>query len=122
MKIRTFFLLGISALLLGAILGCASGGSVVPMGDATGTATGTSPGFGGDVSVTITMEKGYITNVVATGKGESSTVGGPALLRLPNSVKKYNTAKVDTISGATISSMAFITAAQEAVDKIVAGK
>jgi fumarate reductase flavoprotein subunit len=120
MKNQSLFLAVMCALLLGVVLGCASA-QVAPIGNATGTATATAAGFGGDVTVTITMANGFITDVVAKGDAESSTVGGPALLRLPNSIKKYNTAKVDSISGATITSMAVSAAAQEAIDKIVAG-
>lgn len=123
MKIQTLFLAGMCALLLGAILGCASGGgAAAPIGTATGTATGTAPGFGGDIVVTVTMANGFITEVVAKGDAESATVGGPALLRLPNSMKKYNSAQVDSISGATITCVAICAAAQEAIDKIVAGE
>jgi len=122
MKMRTLFFVGMCALLAGVVLCCASsGGSGSPIGNATGTASATSAGFGGDVSVTVTMANGFITEVVAKGDAESSTVGGPALLKLPNLIKKYNTAQVDAIAGATITSMAVKAATQEAIDKIVAG-
>jgi len=123
MKIQNFLLLGLCALLAGVVFSCASGGgSAAPIGNATGTATGTAAGFGGDVTVTVTMANGIITEVTAKGDAESPTVGGPALTRIPNSIKKYNSTKVDSISGATVTCIAITSAAQQAIDKIVAGE
>ena len=122
MKIRaSFYLLG-AALLMAVILACATGGAAQPIGNATGTATATAPGFGGDVTVTITMEEGFITEITAEGPGESATIGGPALLRLPPRIKRYNSAQVDATSGSSITSFAIREAAQKAIDEIVAGQ
>ena len=122
MKIRTsFYLVGV-LLLAGIIFACASsGGKVAPIGNASGTATGSAFGFGGDVTVTITMENGYIVDVVCKGDGESPTIGGLALMRTPDSIKKANSADIDTITGATITTIAVKEAAQKAIDEI-AGK
>jgi fumarate reductase flavoprotein subunit len=122
MKLYTsIVILGILALVLA---GCAStGGSVVsaPAGNAAGTASATAPGFGGDVTVTITMADGRITDVQVTGDDETPTVGGVALTRAPSLIKKNNSGQFDAISGATITSNAISAAAQEAIDKITAG-
>ena len=120
MKNRTsLVLLAIIALLALAVFACASG-PVTPIGNATGTATGTAQGNGGEVTVTITMEDGFITGVVAKGDGESPTIGGPVLVRAPSLIKRYNSAQFDAVSGATITSMAVAQAAQSAIDQIVA--
>lgn len=42
------------------------------------TFTGTAKGFGGDVSVTITVEDGRITDAVVTGDNETPSIGGQA--------------------------------------------
>ena len=122
MKLRTsLFLLGLCILLAGVFFACASA-PAVPIGNATGTATEAAPGFHGDVIVTITIANGIITDVVIKGDGESPTIGGPAMLKATNAIKKYNSADIDIISGATITTMAVKQAAQAAINKIVAGQ
>jgi fumarate reductase flavoprotein subunit len=117
---KPIVILGILALVLA---GCAStGGSVAaPIGNATGTASATAAGFGGDIIVTITMADGYITDVQVVGDAETPTVGGVAITRAPGIIKKNNSGLLDAISGATITSGAISTAVQEAIDKIAAG-
>jgi fumarate reductase flavoprotein subunit len=117
---KSIIMFGILALVLA---GCAStGGSVAaPIGNATGTASATTAGFGGDITVTITMADGYITDVQIVGDAETPTVGSVAITRAPRIIKKNNSGLLDVISGASITSAAISTAAQEAIDKIVAG-
>jgi fumarate reductase flavoprotein subunit len=121
MKLYTsIVILGILALVLA---GCASTGGAVasaPANNASGTASATAAGFGGDITVTITMADGRITDVQVTGDGETPTVGGVALTRAPRVIKKNNSGQFDAISGATITSNAISAAAQEAIDKITA--
>jgi len=121
MKLRTLlFLVGLSILLTGVFFACASSGPA-PIGKATGTATGTAAGFEGDVTVTLTMVNGFITDAVVKGDQESPTIGGPAILRAPAIIKKNNAAPVDVIASASITSAAIREATQAAIDKIVAG-
>ena len=124
MKIRsTFCLLG-AALLIGLLVACATSAPVVPIGNATGTATASSvEGFGGPsrpVVVTVTMENGIITDVVASGPGETGSLGGVALMRVSRSIIRFNSTDVDAISQATLTSDAVKEAAQAAIDMIVA--
>jgi len=123
MKLRTLlFLAGISVLVACVFFACSStSAAVTPIGNATGTATGTAPGFGGEITVTVTLADGIITDVVVTGDGESPTIGGPAILRAPNLIKRYNSAQFDAVSGATITCTGVSIAAQAAIDKIVSG-
>ena len=77
----------LSVVLCAAILaGCGtaqSGGSA----DAR-TATGTAAGFGGQVSVTLTMDaEGNLTDVAVTGDGETPDVGGKAIPTLQAAMK-----------------------------------
>jgi fumarate reductase flavoprotein subunit len=129
MKMRTSILISVvlTVLFAAASAGCAStggggaAGAAAPIGNASGSAEATAPGFGGDVTVAITMADGYITDVKVTGDMETPTVGGIALTRAPGIIKKQNTAAIDAISGATVTTRAISTAAQAAIDKIVAG-
>jgi fumarate reductase flavoprotein subunit len=97
---------------------CASTGKVVPIGNFSGTATGTASGFGGPVEVTITMADGYITEVAIKADGETQAIAAPAIMRAPNIIKEINSAQFDSISGASITSMAISEAAQDAIDQI----
>jgi fumarate reductase flavoprotein subunit len=122
---KSIIVFGILALVLAGVAGCAStGGStaaVPPIGNATGTASATAFGFVGDITVTITMVDGYITEVEVIGNDETPSVGSVAVARAPGLIKKNNSGVLDAISGATITSSAISTAAQEAIDKIAAG-
>ena len=46
------------------------------------TLTGTAEGFGGDVTVTLTVEDGAITACTITGDDETPDIGGAALEEL----------------------------------------
>ena len=77
--------------------------------------TGTAKGFGGDVTVTLTIENGVITAAKAEGADETPGVGTPALEQLPAAMVAGNTVNVDTISGATWTSNGVIEAAKAAL-------
>ena len=124
MKIkRLVFLFGITALLLGGILGCATAGNAapVPFGNASGTATGAGPGHGGDVYVTVTMANGFITHISINGPGETPAFAAPVFLTAPGQIIQNNSAQFDAISGSTVTSMAVTEAVQIAIDRIIAG-
>jgi fumarate reductase flavoprotein subunit len=125
MNRKTLLISGIlAALLLAGLIGCAStggGGSAAPIGNATGSASGTAAGFGGDITVTVTMADGFITEVKIDGPSETPTVGGIAITRAPGIIKKNNSAQFDAVSGASVTSTGISAAAQAAIDKIKAG-
>lgn len=79
------------------------------------TYTGTARGFGGDVTVTITVADGKITDVTATGDQETPDVGQKAVEELPAKILEAQTYDVDGVSGATISSNAVKDAAKAAM-------
>ena len=121
MKIsRLLVFLGIIA-LLAMVVACASSGKVQPIGNASGNATGTAMGFGGNVAVTITMEDGFITNVEVDARFETQAIAGAAISRGTTLIKENNSAQFDAVSGATITSTAIREAAQAAIDQIVEG-
>ncbi len=79
------------------------------------TATGTAKGFGGDVTVTLTLTDGVITEAKAEGADETPGVGTPALEQLPAAMVAGNTVNVDAVAGATFTSNAVIEAAKAAL-------
>lgn len=83
----------------------------------TGTYTASSAGFGGDVSVSLTLENGVITQAAIEGASETAGIGTRAIEALPAAIVAANSADVETVSGATITSGAIRTAAQLALDE-----
>ena len=63
-------------------------------------------GFGGDVSVTITVEDGKITDAVVTGDNETPSSGGQAVDTLGGAIVEAQSAEFDSVSGATVTSSA----------------
>lgn len=112
-----FFMTAIfaAALGLGVLPGCGKSAS----GDGvSGTFSGTAAGMGGKdkpVTVEITLDKGVITDVKATGEAETPGIGTKALETLPDEIKEKKSIAVDTVSGATITSKAILEAAEAAL-------
>lgn len=82
-------------------------------GDLTpGTYTATEYGFGGDVVVTLTVgENGGVSGVELVGDSETPDVGGAALPTLQEQILSAQSAEIDGVSGATMTSTAVKTAA-----------
>ncbi|MCR5289818.1 MAG: FMN-binding protein [Treponema sp.] len=68
------------------------------------TFTGKAKGYGGEISVELTVAKDKITAVKITGDKETPGVGGEAVKQMPAAIFKAQTYEVDSVSGATISS------------------
>ena len=81
----------------------------------SGDFTGTAKGFGGDVSVTLTLTDGAITGCTAEGKDETEGVGSQAIAKMPGAIAESGSIAVDGVSGATITSTAIKEAAAAAL-------
>ena len=105
------------ALLVTALL--LAGCSTTPAGNSaiSGEFTDSAAGFGGDVTVTLTLADSVISNVVITGNGETESIGGRAMDLMGGSIIAKNTVEVDTVSGATITCDAILAAASGALSK-----
>jgi electron transport complex protein RnfD len=82
------------------------------------TATGTADGFGGEVSVTLTVEDGKITECTIVSEKETPAVGGAAIPELTQQILDANSAEVDGVTGATITSTAVKSAAGAALEAL----
>lgn len=112
-KITSLLLSAFMALSLGA---CSS--SSESTGKYTsGTYSGTAKGFGGDVTVTLTVDSNKITDVTIDGKDETETVGGAALETLKNEILEKQSSEIDTVTGASVTSSAVQEATKLALDK-----
>ncbi|HCW73974.1 MAG TPA: hypothetical protein DHM90_09490 [Clostridiaceae bacterium] len=85
-------------------------------GEAGETLEGTGKGYGGEISVKVTMDGDKIVEVVAEGPDETDGVGTPALEELPAKIVEANSADVDVIAGATVTSKGIIYAVKNAMD------
>lgn len=78
--------------------------------------TASAKGFGGDVTVTLTMDEGKIVDAQITGEEETPSVGGAALETLKEQLIRAQNAEIDGVAGATITSSAVKSAAQLALN------
>lgn len=84
----------------------------------TVTGTGAAQGYGGEITVTITLEDGVITDVQAVGDDETAGIGGNIIQEWPQAFVDAN-GIVDTYSGATFAGVTrpgFIEAARAALE------
>ena len=79
------------------------------------TFTASSPGFGGDVEVTVTVDGGQITDVRITGDKETSGIGAVAVAELPTRILEAQSAEFDAWTGASFTSAAVKAALTEAL-------
>lgn len=113
----------VSALAMAAIIavslfgyGCgAKSASTGSDAGVSGDFTGTAKGFGGDVSVTLTLTDGAITGCTAEGKDETQGVGSEAIAQMPGKIAESGSIAVDGVSGATATSTAIKEAAAAAL-------
>ena len=113
----------VSALAMAAIIavslfgyGCgAKSASTSSDAGVSGDFTGTAKGFGGDVSVTLTLTDGAITGCTAEGKDETEGVGSQAIAKMPGEIAESGSIAVDGVSGATVTSTAIKEAAAAAL-------
>ena len=81
----------------------------------SGDFTATAKGFGGDVSVTLTLTDSVITGCTAEGKDETQGVGSEAIAKMPGAIAESGSIAVDGVSGATVTSTAIKEAAAAAL-------
>lgn len=74
-------------------------------------------GHGGPVKVEVTFTEEEITDIKIVSQSETEGLGDAALEKVKEQILKGQSLAVDTVSGATISSNAMITAVEEAVKK-----
>ncbi len=80
-----------------------------------GTYTGEGQGYGGAVVVELTVDANAITAVTVTGDKETPTIGGAHLEELAEQVKTAQSAEIDGVSGATLTSNGVREAAAAAI-------
>ena len=115
---KNFAKVVLASMMTVSVVGCASkGGAYTP-----GTYTGEAQGFGGTVSVTITVDDSSITDVTVKGDKETKEVGGAHLDELAEQIKKAQSAEIDGVSGATVTSTGVKEAAGKAIEAAQKGE
>ena len=100
------------ACLLALCLCCASMTGMA----AAGVYEGAAQGFGGEVKAALTIdEQGAITSVKLTGENETPAIGGAAFETLETAILSAQSAEIDAVAGATITSNAVKEAATAAL-------
>ena len=120
MKTRIVAILLALALALTLV---ACGGEAAPEaegGEAAGaqTVTGTAAGLFGDVTVTLTVEDGKVTDAVIEGKDETPEYGGEAMKAMSAAMIESGSVEVDVYAGATMTSNAVLEAAKAAMAQV----
>lgn len=107
------------ALIIGIFLmtGCGANETQTLSSDIkAGSYSATEKGFGGDVTVTVTIsDGGLISDIVTVTDDETPTIGGEAADKLVASIVDNQSLGVDTVSGATVTSNAILKAVEDAL-------
>ena len=80
-----------------------------------GTYTAAAKGMGGDVNVEVTFSDTEIVEVKIGEHNETAGISDPAIAKVPEAIVAYQSLAVDTVSGATITSNAILTAVEDCV-------
>ncbi len=80
-----------------------------------GTYEGAAAGYGGDVTVSVTVDEKNILAVEVTAAGETPGISDPAIDKLPALIVEKQTIALDTVAGCTFTSSAILEAAKAAL-------
>ncbi|MBW9212134.1 MULTISPECIES: flavocytochrome c [Terrabacteria group] len=80
-----------------------------------GTYTGSAKGRNGDVAVEVTLSEKKIETVKITKQEETKEIASTALKKIPEEIVKNQSLAVDSVSGATLTSKAILSATEAAI-------
>ena len=80
-----------------------------------GTYTAQEKGYGGQLTVEVTIKEKKISDVKVVSHSETENVGTKAIEQLPSKIVEANSADVDVVSGATVTSEAIKKAVSSAL-------
>ena len=106
-----------ATIISSAVVACVNAASkyVQESGAAGGPLTGTANGFGGPITVSVTMDGDKITAVEIVSNSETPEIAGTALEQIPAAIVAANSPDVDIVSGATYTSNGIINAVKNAL-------
>lgn len=77
---------------------------------------GVGQGYGGELWVNVTVQRGKINAIVVTEHKETPDIAEPAIKQIPERIIKQQNTQVQVVSGATRTSMAIIAAVNTALE------
>lgn len=89
---------------------------------ASGTYRGTAAGRSGDVTVEVYCDRGCVLSIDVVESSETATISDYAIERVGADIVRYQTLGVDTVAGATLTSLAVINAVRNALGDGVLGE
>jgi uncharacterized protein with FMN-binding domain len=78
---------------------------------------GTGQGYGGEIHLRLRIASGLIQDIEIGAHNEDPFIGGQAMTELLELVLDYQSADLDAVSGATVSSAGFLAAVEDALDR-----
>lgn len=111
---RSAFFSVMPVLMMATLIAACNNAPASKSASESGTGAAMAIGYGGDITVTVKVSQGRITEVKAEGSGETPGIGGDALEKLPPAMVAANSVRVDAVSGATTTSRAILSAASRA--------
>lgn len=109
---RFLGIFSLSLMLFALLAGCSQKAGVA---FTPGTYSATASGMHGPLTVEATFSADAITNVVVTSNVETPGVGDAAIKKVPAAIVEHQSLGVDSVSGATITSVAIKTAVTDCV-------
>lgn len=78
---------------------------------------GEGMGYGGPIKVELELDEEKIVAVNVLAHDETTRISGPAIERIPEAIVEHQSIEIDTVSGATFSSLGIISAVKDAFEK-----
>lgn len=103
----------INLLLVSTMLLCALSASADGI---SGTFSGKGTGYGGTISVDVTLNDGTITTIEVTGSNETAGIGTVAMDKLIPEIIETQSVDLDAVSGATRASEGLLAAVSAALE------
>ena len=92
-------------------------GAALADGYTPGTYEGTGTGRNGDIVVSVTVSENAIESIEVVSQAETAGIGDTPLERIPGEIVKYQSLGVDSVTGATLTSVGIVEAVADAVTK-----
>ena len=105
------------AILAAALILIGCGSNAKKMSYTAGTYTATAQGMNGEVTVSVTFDNSSIKKITIDKHQETVGISDAAIKQIPEQIIKMQSLAVDTVSGASVTSKAILSAVSSAVEQ-----
>ena len=105
------------AILAAALILIGCGSNAKKMSYTAGTYTATAQGMNGEVTVSVTFDNSSIKKITIDKHQETVGISDAAIKQIPKQIIKMQSLAVDTVSGASVTSKAILSAVSSAVEQ-----